>query len=119
MSDFYQDMQNLARSVLLEFNQGVIAYVTLVPGGGTADNPGAPTENPIVLDGATVRGVEFRFVKGSNVLSTDLQITFGGGMIDPKASGFFTIDGVRYKIVEIHRTPAAGTPVTYTVIVRK
>lgn len=119
MGDFYQDMQNVAKGLFKSFNQGEIAYVELTPGTGPADNPGAATETTTVLAGATARGVEFRFVKGSNVLATDLQINFAGGIVDPEPSGFFTIDGVRYKSVEIHRIPAAGTVVAYAVIVRK
>jgi len=48
-----------------------------------------------------------------------LQITLPGGIVEPQPEGYFTVDGVRHKIVEIKRVPAAGTPVAYHVIVRK
>lgn len=119
MSDFYNDMQALASELLTEFKQGVITYVGLTPGTGTADEPGEPVETPTVLKGAVARGVEFKYVKGTGVLSTDLQITIPADTITPAPQGFFIVDGQRLKTVEIHRIPAAGTPVAYTIIVRK
>lgn len=119
MSDFYSDMQNVAKSVLKDFNQGEIAYVQMVPGNGPADNPGSPTPVTTVFEGATARGVEWKFLSNTNVLASDLQITIPGGIVEPEPEGYFTVDGTHYKIVEIRRTPAAGTVVTYTVIVRK
>lgn len=118
MSDFYLDMQNLAGDLLTEFNQGEIAYVIETPGSGPADNPGSPTPVTTPFPGATARGVEFKYVSG-DVLVTDLQIVIPGGIVEPEPQGYFTVDGVRYKIVEIKRLPAAGTPVSFIVIVRK
>jgi hypothetical protein len=118
MNDFYLEMQGVANEVLTEFNQGQISYVIDVPGNGPADDPGAPVPNTTPLGAATARGVQFTFVSG-NVLASDLQITIPGGIIVPAPEGYFTIDGARYKIVEIKQVPAAGTPVVWIVIVRK
>lgn len=118
MSDFYLDMQSIANGILSDFNQGVIDYVIETPGNGPADNPGAPSILTTPLIAATARGVEFKFVMG-DVLASDLQITFPGGIVEPQPEGFFTVDSVRYKIVQIKRVPAAGTPVVFIVIVRK
>lgn len=118
MTDFYREMQGVASDVLRDFNQGVIQYVALTPGDGPRDNPGEPQETPTTVD-ATARGVSFKYVDGTNILSSDLQITMPGDGIAPEMTGFIRVDGVRYKIVAIHRKPAAGTPVAWVVIFRK
>ncbi len=118
MSDFYTDMQNVANEVLSDFKQGEIAYVIETLGNGPADDPGSSSLTTTELTNATARGVEFKYVSG-DVLASDLQIVFGAGIIEPQPQGYFTVDGVRYKIVEIKRIPAAGTPVSYIVVVRK
>lgn len=119
MSEFYDEMQGIASELLTEFNQGTITYVAMTAGGGPADEPGEPIETVTVFSGAVVRGVQFKYVRGSTVLSTDLQVTIPGGIVEPTPEGFFTADGVRLKIVEVHRIPATGTAVAYTIIVRK
>lgn len=118
MNDFYSDMQAVAKDVLTEFNQGQISYVVNIPGNGPADNPGEPTPTTTPLPFATARGVQFKYVVG-DVLASDLQITIPGGIIVPDPTGFFTVDGVKHKIVQIKRVPAAGVPVSWIVIVRK
>lgn len=118
MSDFYSDMQAIAADLMTDFNQGEISYIIETPGNGPADDPGTPTVTTTDLTAATARGVEFKYIAG-DVLASDLQITFPGGIVEPESQGYFTVDGVRYKIVEIKRMPAAGTVVAYTVIVRK
>lgn len=118
MSDFYSDMQNVAKDILTGFNQGDIRYVIETPGNGPADNPGPPVISTTPFTSAVARGVEFKYVSG-DVLASDLQITIPGGIVDIQPQGYFTVDGVRYKIVEIKRVPAAGVPVAIIVIVRK
>lgn len=119
MSDFYLEMQGVATEILSDFNQGEIAYVIETPGTGLDDDPGTPSVVTTPLTSATARGVEFKFLSGSDVLASDLQITIPGGIITPQPEGYFTVDGVRHKIVEIKKVPAAGTPVVFIVIVRK
>lgn len=118
MSDFYSDMQGVATEILTDFNQGEIAYVIETPGNGSDDDPGEPSVATTPLTSATARGVEFKYVAG-DVLASDLQIVMPGGIVTPEPEGYFTVDGVRHKIVEIKRVPAAGTPVAFIVIVRK
>lgn len=117
--DFYQKMQNTAQTLFKKFNQGQIAYVIETPGTGPADNPGTPTPVTIPLTGATARGVSYKFLKNSDVLTTDLEVHLPGGIVDVKPQGYFTIDGVPHKIVQIERIPAAGIAVAWTVVVRK
>jgi hypothetical protein len=119
VADFFYDMQNVAKQILGDFNQGVIQHVQVIAGSGPADNPGEPTTSTTTLTQAVARGVEFKFLKSSDILQTDLQITFPGGIVEPQPSDFFVVDGTQYKVVEIHKTPAAGIVVTFKVIVRK
>ena len=71
---FYDDMQNVASDVLKQFQQGVIKYVDITSGTGPADDPGEPTENEFILDGAA-RGVKFKYVQNGFAVASDLQIT--------------------------------------------
>lgn len=118
MGNFYQEMQGVASDLLREFNQGVIEYVALTPGNGPPDNPGPPTETPTTIN-AVARGVSFKYVDGTNILRSDLQITMPGDGVVPDPKGFIRVDGKQFKIVEIRRKPAAGTPVAFVVIFRK
>lgn len=118
MSGFYSDMQNLTTDLLRVFNQGNVAYVAMVPGNGPEDDPGEPSEATTPIN-ATVRGVEFKYERMGSTVMGDLQVTFAAGGISPEMTGFFDIDGQRYKVVEIHANPSAGTVVAYTCIVRR
>ena len=119
MSDFYNDMQNIATDLITEFKQGVIQYVDVTAGGGPPDNPGTPTEVFHTVD-AVARGVSFKYVDGTSIFSTDEQITISGDQVfTPNGDGFVMVDTIRYKVVKIVRKPAAGTAVAYTIIYRK
>jgi len=117
MAGFYQEMQGIAADLLGEFKQGVIQYVGIVPGNGPPDNPGETQETPVAVD-AVARGVSFKYIDGSTVLTTDLQITMPGNGVEPDPAGFMIVDGRRAKIVQVVRKPAAGIVAAYTVIFR-
>lgn len=122
----YDDMQEVARDVLGEFNQGVIKYLAVAPGAGVIDEPGSSTTTAYILAGATASGVWMKYVNMNLAVATDLQIVMAvdsrftpdpKGMVDiekPPGSGTFK----RHKIVSIIQNPAAGVPVSYTLIVR-
>lgn len=119
MSDFYNDMQNVATSLINEFEQGVVQYVEVTAGDGPPDNPGLPTEVFHTVN-AVARGVSFKYVDGTSIFSTDEQITISGDQVfTPNGDGFVVVDTVRYKVIKIIRKPAAGTAVAYTIIYRK
>jgi hypothetical protein len=117
----YDEMQPIASSLLKEFKQGVIRYIKVTPGNGSADNPGTSGETPFDLDG-TSRGVMFKYVSMGLAVASDLQVTvnvipeFAG---KTEIRGFIEIDGVKYKIKQSIPKPAAGTAVVYTFIVGK
>lgn len=115
----YQDMQLLGQKLFTAFNQGEIAYVVDTPGSGPADDPGEPTSVTTVFPGATARGVSFKFLKNSAVLTTDLEIHLPGGIVDIEPEGYMMVDGTPLKIVQIERQPSAGVVVAWTVIARK
>lgn len=115
----YDELQPVAAELLKEFKQGTIQLIQLTPGTGPADNPGPATEVITDLD-AVAKGVSFKYVKDGLALSTDLQVTSAivAGIV-PNGRDFITIDGARFKIVEILPVPAAGTRVVWKFIVRK
>lgn len=124
----YDDMQAVAREVLTDpdFNQGIIKYIGITPGAGPVDDPGPSTPTPFTLAGAVASGVWMKYVNMNLAVATDLQVVMSvdtrftpdmTDMVDiekPPGSGTFK----RHKIVSVIQTPAAGTPVTYTLIVR-
>ncbi len=119
MSDFYSDLRAVASNVLSEFKQGSVSYVRMQSVvGATPDDPGTPIEVVSPLN-ATVRPVSTKYVDGSHIIQSDRQVTMPNDGIEPKMSGFIRIDGSDHKIIEIMPRPAAGDPITYTVIVRR
>lgn len=116
---FYDDMQLVASDVLGEFKQGSVSYVAMTPQpGSTPDDPLPPVESSTSVN-ATVRPVSTKYVDGTHIVQSDKQVTFAGDAATPSISGFVDIDGSRYKIVEILPVPAAGTVISYTLIVRR
>jgi len=118
---FYEEMQDIASSLLTEFKQGVIEYAKLTPGTGPADNPGPATETKYELVGAVARGVSFKYVQNGLALAGDSQVTMN---VDdrfgkPTMPGFIDKDGIRYTIVQVVAIPDAGTAVAYVVIIRR
>lgn len=119
MVSFYQELQGVASELLAEFDQGGIFYIAVVPGSGPAQNPGPSTETPFKVEGVA-RGVSFKYIDNKSVVASDLQITMAvDARYTPNEKGFALIDGVRHKVIQAIRKPAAGTPVAWTIIVRK
>lgn len=117
---FYQEMQDIATNLLTEFNQGVIEYGVITPGGGPVDNPGPSVTTWTTLKGAVAKGVSEKYVRLSLAVATDLQVTMmvTAGIV-PDMKDMVRIDGVQSKIVAIAPKPAAGTVAAYILIVRK
>ena len=120
MSDIYQEMQKVTQDVMSEFNQGVIQYVSLTSGDGPADNPGLPVETVTTLKGATARNVSSKYVDGTIIFMTDVQVNMAVQTdVTPQIDDFVNIDGVRHKIIKPMTVPEAGTPVAHILIVRR
>ena len=118
MNEIYSDLQNVAADLFAEFKQGEIAYIQIVPGTDRPDDPGEPSEVVHPID-ATAQSVQFKYVDGTSILTTDEQISMPGKGVEPEMNGFVTVDGERYKIIGIKPKPAAGPVVAYAVIYRK
>lgn len=120
MSEFYDDMRNVAGELFEEFNQGVVKYIAVARAAGARpDAPGAATETPYTVN-ATARAVMTKYVDRSTVFQTDIQVSFAADTrFTPTLNGFVEIDGERYKVIQIIRNPAAGTTVSYILIVRR
>lgn len=119
MTTFYQDLQNVASGILAEFDQGGIFYIAVTPGTGPAQNPGPSVETSFKVNGAA-HGVSFKYIDGTNIVASDLQITLA---VDPRFTpdekGFLQINGVRHKVVMCQPKPDAGTVVAYTLVAKK
>lgn len=117
----YDDMRAVATDVFAEFKQGVVQYVGVtVDNGAAPDEADEPDEDVPITVNATVRPVSSKYVDGTTVVRTDKQITISNdGLVEPTMAGFFTVDGVRHKIIDIMPRPAAGEPIVWTVIVRR
>lgn len=118
MADFYSEMRAVANSVIGDFQQGTITYTGMTKGKGPADDPGEPVERTVVIP-AVARGVQFKYIDGSNVVATDGQVTFPAGIVEPSIEGYITIDGKRARIVQVVAIPPAGTTVAYTVVYKR
>lgn len=119
----YDELRPVATELLTseDFKQGVMQYVKVVPGAGAADDPGAPTETPYTLAGGAARGVQFKYVQGGMAIASDSQVTIPvDSRFVPEITGFFIMNNVRYKIVQVVKLPdGEPVPVAYTLIVRK
>ena len=120
MSAFYEEMAGIATELLGEFSQGTI---TLSKSGTSTPAPN-PWEPPVTGDAtpytlkATARPVEEKFVDGTTIFSTDIEVTAAPFGSDPDPSDAITIDGKAYSIVTVMRIPAAGTVVAWKIVVR-
>lgn len=118
MSDFYTEMQGIATDLLTEFNQGVIQLVRRTQGNGPGYNPGDPAEAIHTLKGAA-RGVSKRFVDGTLIVESDLQVTVAvHPTVKPLPTDAIRIDGRDYQIVAIKPIPPAGVTVSNVIIFR-
>lgn len=117
---FYKEMQNIAKNVLNEFNQGEIKLVHLTGSADTSpDAPGDMKETVYKLKGS-VRGVTFKYLKEGYVTHTDFEVTVGViPDVQPSENDFLLINNVRYKIIRDISVPANGTRVVWKFLARK
>jgi len=114
----YNDLRGVVSKVLADFGQGEIAYVAVAAGTGTGDNPG-PSIRTVHPFNGVARGVSFKYVNGTSIVATDLQVTMPADGVTPQMNGFVRIDGTDHKIAAIMHKPAAGAPVAYLLIVKR
>lgn len=113
----YDRMQATATRLLGQYSQGTIKYLAPVAVTGPAWAPtvGTPTEYTLK---ATANGVLQKFVDGTLVLASDIQIMCAVFDVSPTTSGVIDIDGRKHQIVRVDQIPAAGTPVAWRMFCR-
>lgn len=125
---FYDDMQGIATGLLRDFKQGTIRAIKLTKGNGPPQNPGAPTEVATTIPGATasstfsVNAANAKFSPNTLIQSGDIMVVAEAPTVLPlgiELTDFIEIDGTRYRIIVISKTPAAGVTVTFTFFVRR
>lgn len=124
--DFYQEMQDVANSVLKEFKQGNVKLLHYVDENktGTLDEPSELTETVYELD-ATVTGVSYKYLVDNYAVASDLTVTAGVIKgVYPTINDFIEINGERHKIIrDISPAPNAvegsAQPVVWCFICRK
>lgn len=105
-----------------DFKQGDVRYVPLtVPVGSRPDAPLAPVKGTPVVIKSFARPVSTKYVDGTSVVRTDKQVNIlnDGTSPVPVLGHFIRIDGVDHKINVVMPRPAAGNPISWTVIVRR
>lgn len=122
----YTRMQTTAQSLLERFKQGTITLTRTTH--AAAANPweqGSATTTVYTLR-ATAKGVSQKYIDGTIIVASDLQLTVSPVALDtdgaeatiaPASDDLITIDGSVKAIKRIIPVPAAGTAVTYTLIV--
>lgn len=119
MTDFYQDMQEIATDLLTEFNQGTIKIIRDTFPNAKPYDPGEPVPTEYSFKGVT-RGVSKKFVDGTFILESDLQATLAYSseiVINPKTDRI-KVDNIEYQILSVKNTPASGTIVSIIIIYR-
>lgn len=115
----YDDLRAVASEVFAEFRQGVVEYVRFDrPTGGTPDDPGEPVPVPTRIN-ATVKPVSQRYIDGSLITGSEVEVAMPNDDVVPTMDGMVRIDGVQHKIVRLMPRPAAGVPVSFTLIVKR
>lgn len=119
MVSFYDDMAGIASELINEFQQGQVYYVALVPGSGPEHDPGEPTEVETLVP-AVARGVQFKYIDGTNIVASDGQITIPADTgIVPSIDGYVRVDDRKHRIISCTAIPPAGTAVAYRVIYKR
>ena len=116
---FYAGLQATAKRLLQQFDQGPLYLLRETPGDGPDWNPGESLESLRKLIPGAVMGVSDKYVDGKLIVSTDLQCTIPGGLIEPRMTDQIEVNGQAHQVVRIDPQPASGTVVAYILIIRK
>ena len=118
----YDDLRQVSSELHTEFKQGDVRYVpVVVTAGSRPDLPASSALGTPVELNAVARPVSTKYVDGTNVVMTDKQASLpnDGTTPAPVLGHFLRIDGVDHRIIAIMARPAAGDPISWTVIVRR
>jgi hypothetical protein len=117
VTEFYDDMQGLASTILSEFSQGDIVYVAPSAASGDPWNPSLVSGARTTVKGVG-RGVQQKYVDGTHVVATDQQFTIQAGTVTPVSGATIEVDGSILQIIKVIKVPAAGTAVVWMVFAR-
>lgn len=125
MSDaFYLEMRDVATELLEEFDQGILRLARIAVTTADADRPwdvslGAPS---FVDLAGTARTVSQRYVDGTRIVNTDIEVTFAhpaGLSPEPQQTDRIEVHGVVHKTVGVKRLPESGPVVAWKFFVRR
>ncbi len=117
----YTRGQATASRLLAKYGQGAVTLTrttTTIPDASEPWNTEETTET-FTLE-AVVKGVSERFVDGTTILASDLEIIAAvHADVTPQAGDALSIDGTAVQVLRIMPKPAAGTPVAYVFLARR
>lgn len=118
----YVKLQRSVTKVMKSVKQGTIELSQ--PDGDTPSDPNKPwlpntTEDTSVTVNAVAFSVDMKLVNGDSIVAEDLQITLGHPGFEITMSHRVRIDGLWFRMKEVHRIPEAGTAAAWELIVGK
>lgn len=120
---FYDDMQQIASSILGDFKQGVVKlHHYTSSNGGSLDEPADKKDTVYTLN-ATIDGVSYKYLLDNFAAASDITVT--AAVIKGVKIGlddFVEINGEQYKILrDVSPAPTAvnGQPIVWRLICRK
>jgi hypothetical protein len=128
MTDIYTKAQSIANTLLARFAQGTIVLQRATNAASDVATPwvlGAETVTEYTILG-TVSGVSKKYIDGTRVVDSDLQIVLGSKLvnssgvlveIEPNMRDRIVLDDSPKEIKKIVRNPAAGTVVSWVLVV--
>lgn len=136
MTDIYTRAQRKVDRRFRKYKQGTVTLTRTIQGAPNPETPWipAPSETRTYTLDAVVRDVATKYVDGTEILSTDIQVTASTKMswtatngvaitpstvrYEPSPGDVMAIDGDGVTIVKSMRIPRAGTAVAWRFIVR-
>lgn len=117
----YSDLAAVARDVLGDFNQAGITYIRVTHESGATPDRAQSKETSYPINAGVARGVDEKYVNGTDILASDGQITMAAGLVSGELSArdFVIVGGKRHKVEKVINTPATGTVVTHHVIYKR
>lgn len=122
---FYDEMQDVATEVLIEFRQGIISLTkpgTSTPGANPWDPPieGEPTVYTLqaTVAAVTVDQANAKYIDGTLITTADLVVTCAVPPVEIEVTDTLAIDGEARTIKKIVQLPAAGVAVAFKLFVQ-
>lgn len=116
MSEFYDDMRDMADEVLADFAQGTVILRRVVPGTSDPATPWIPPTEDTTTDyplSATVKRLHQRYEGGVLIVETGDHVMFAVPAVTPLITDTIVIDGAERVITNLTPVPAAGSPVMW------